>query len=93
MRRVHLEAAEDHVERLAREHDPVGAVKELIWNALDADATKVTVTIERSATGAADKVLIADDGEGITPEGCTTAFEKIGGSWKKHSHTTELFPT
>ncbi|MFJ9573013.1 ATP-binding protein [Streptomyces bacillaris] len=88
MRRLHLEAAEDHVERLAKEHDPVGAVKELIWNALDADATRVTVTIERSVTGAVDKVMIADDGEGITPEGCTTAFEKIGGSWKKHSHTT-----
>lgn len=88
MRRVHLEAAEDHVERLAREHDPVGAVKELIWNALDADAIKVTVAIERSATGAVDKVMITDDGEGITPEGCTTAFERIGGSWKKHSHTT-----
>ncbi|MET9654600.1 ATP-binding protein [Streptomyces sp. NPDC006460] len=88
MRRVHLEAAEDHVERLAKEHDPVGAVKELVWNALDADATKVTVAIERSAAGAVDKVVVVDNGDGITPEGCTTAFEKIGGSWKKFSHAT-----
>ncbi|MFD6886266.1 ATP-binding protein [Streptomyces sp. NPDC059957] len=88
MRRVHLEAAEDHVERLAREHDPVGAVKELIWNALDADAKRVSIVIERSATGSVEKVTVADDGGGITPEGCGTAFEKIGGSWKKVTRTS-----
>ncbi|AQA14051.1 ATP-binding protein [Streptomyces malaysiensis] len=88
MRRVHLEAAEDHVERLAREGDPVGAVKELIWNALDADATRVEVVIERSATGAVDKIVVADNGSGITPEACSSTFDRIGGSWKKTARTS-----
>ena len=88
MRRVHLEAAEDHVERLARESDPIGAVKELIWNALDADAMNVTVTIETSELGGFERIIIADDGDGISPEACTRAFDRIGGSWKKGTRRT-----
>jgi len=89
MRRVHLEAAEDHVERLAREHDPVGAVKELIWNALDADARHVRVVIERSVSESVDKIVVTDDGTGITPEACSATFDKIGGSWKKGARVSQ----
>ncbi|MGW0839433.1 ATP-binding protein [Streptomyces sp. NPDC002787] len=89
MRRVHLEAAEDHVERLAREHDPVGAVKELIWNALDADARLVRVVIERSPTDSVDKIVVIDDGTGITPEACDATFDRIGGSWKKGARVSQ----
>ncbi|MFJ4845455.1 ATP-binding protein [Streptomyces sp. NPDC088733] len=89
MRRVHLEAAEDHVERLAREHDPVGAVKELIWNALDADARHVRVAIEQSDTESVDKIVVTDDGTGITPEACEATFDKIGGSWKKGARVSQ----
>ena len=85
MRRVHLEAAEDHVERLARENDPVGAVKELVWNGLDAEATRVEVILETTAIGAVEKVTVIDNGTGIPPEGCDPAFERIGGSWKKRT--------
>lgn len=88
MRRVHLEAAEDHVERLARERDPVGAIKELIWNALDANASNVSVVIERSVTDAVDKIVVADDGDGIAPETCASTFDRIGGSWKKRARVS-----
>src|SRR5690242_8243559 len=88
MRRVHLEAAEDHVERLARESDPVGAVKEMIWNSLDAEATRVTVQIERATTGFVDKVTVADNGTGMTPESSASTFDRIGGSWKKAARTS-----
>ncbi|MEV5694296.1 ATP-binding protein [Micromonospora globbae] len=87
--RVHLEAAEDHVERLAREGDPIGAVKELVWNALDADATKVSVEIETSELGGYEKITISDNGDGITPEACAKAFDRIGGSWKKLAGRTQ----
>src|SRR5437764_1424246 len=36
MARVHLQAADDHVAALAHERDPVRAVVELVWNAVDA---------------------------------------------------------
>lgn len=82
MRRVHLEAAEDHVERLARERDPVGAVKEFIWNSLDADANSVVVEIERAELDSIDRITIKDDGSGIPPHSCASSFDRIGGSWK-----------
>src|SRR6266542_247658 len=88
MRRVHLEAAEDHVERLARENDPIGAVKELVWNGLDGDATRVEVVIELSPMEAVEKVRVIDNGTGIAPEACDAAFERIGGSWKKMTRRT-----
>lgn len=88
VRRVHLEAAEDHVERLAHERDPIGAIKELVWNALDADATRVEVVLDRSDLGAVEKVTVMDNGTGIPPEGCVPAFERIGGSWKKMTRRT-----
>ena len=71
MQKVHLEAAEDHVERLAHERDPVGAIKELIWNSLDADATKVTVSFEQSEMEGIEKVILAYleyAHPGLTPE-------------------------
>ncbi|WBB78612.1 ATP-binding protein [Micromonospora sp. WMMD882] len=88
MRRVHLEAAEDHVERLARLGDPIGALKELIWNALDADATKVIVELEKSDLGGIEKIVVSDDGDGISPESSAAAFDRIGGSWKKGTRRT-----
>ncbi|GIF68349.1 hypothetical protein Ais01nite_63840 [Asanoa ishikariensis] len=90
MRRVHLEAAEDHVQRLARESDPLGAVKELIWNALDADATRVDVVLHRSPLGAVERVTVRDDGTGMAPEALAAAFDRIGGSWKKWTAGTLL---
>ncbi|WP_176739774.1 ATP-binding protein [Micromonospora aurantiaca (nom. illeg.)] len=88
MRRLHLEAASDHVERLAKEHDPLGGVKELIWNALDSDATRVSIEIGTSDLGGVDRVIVRDNGLGITPEAAVTAFEQIGGSWKKRTERT-----
>lgn len=88
MRRVHLEAAEDHVERLAQEKYPVGAVKELVWNALDAEATRVEVILTCSELQAVEKVTIVDNGTEIPPEACVPAFERIGGSWKKKTRRT-----
>src|ERR1700754_1982650 len=90
MRRVHLEAAEDHVHRLAHEGDPLGAVKELVWNALDADASLVEVVLHRSALGGVEAVTVRDDGTGMAPETMAAAFERIGGSWKKWTAGTLL---
>lgn len=44
-----LTASDDLVARLAHERDPVRAIIELIWNAVDAEATRVTVTLGRSS--------------------------------------------
>lgn len=83
MTRVVLEAAQDHVEFLAHEADPVRAVLELVWNGLDADAHHVTVELARADGGGVVGVLVADDGHGMAPEAVESAFRWIGGSWKR----------
>lgn len=82
MTRIQLEAASDLVQRLAYESQPLKAVIELIWNGLDADAHHVVVTIARSDMDAVDGVTVQDDGHGMSPEACESAFRRVGGSWK-----------
>ncbi|GHF76242.1 ATP-binding protein [Streptomyces griseosporeus] len=62
---ITLTVEQDHVEGVAKLNDPVGAVVELIWNALDADATNVDVAIERDEMGGVSKVTVTDDGHGM----------------------------
>lgn len=85
---ISLSAASDLVQRLSYETRPVQAVIELIWNGLDADAHHVTVTIERSESEAVSKVVVKDDGHGMSPEECKQDFGRIGGSWKPGARRT-----
>ncbi|WP_405807695.1 ATP-binding protein [Streptomyces sp. NBC_00210] len=80
---ITLRVEQDHVEGVAKLNDPVGAVVELIWNALDADATNVTVEIERNDLDGIGKVTVSDDGHGMPSESVPSYFDKLGGSWKK----------
>ena len=59
------------------------AVIELIWNGLDADAHKVTVSLQRNVLDGIDGVSVLDDGHGMSPEAAQSNFRWIGGSWKR----------
>ncbi|WP_405960482.1 ATP-binding protein [Streptomyces sp. NBC_00024] len=85
MVKVRLETSREHVAELARLRDPVGAVEELIWNSVDADAGYVVVTLERNDLGGVDRVRVQDDGSGMSAEHCEEYFRPIGASWKKRS--------
>lgn len=89
MARIHLQAADDHVAALAHERDPVKAVAELVWNALDADAKNVQVTLRRNAADGIDGVSVTDDGHGISPEEAKSDFKWIGGSWKRRTRKSK----
>lgn len=82
VRDLPLSAGSDLVTRLARERDPVRAVAELVWNAIDAEADTVRVTLERSDLDAIESVTVEDDGHGITSDEVQATFGRIGGSWK-----------
>ena len=73
-----LQASDDLVARLAHESDPVRAIVELIWNAIDGEAHAVTVRLERDPTlGAITSVVVDDDGHGISSD---EVGELLGGS-------------
>lgn len=88
MVKVRLETSREHVAELARLRDPVGAVEELIWNALDADAGHVVVALERNDLGGVDRIRVTDDGSGMSAEYCEEYFRPIGTSWKKRAKGT-----
>jgi len=81
MARVTVKLDEDHLAQLIR--SPRVGIVELIWNALDADATEVNVTFELTELGAIDSVAIADNGHGLRADEVEREFGALGGSWKK----------
>lgn len=84
-----LQASDDLVARLAHERDAVRAVVELIWNAIDAEANSITVSLERDVAEAISVVRVVDDGHGISSDEVEATFGRIGGSWKQHSQKTK----
>src|SRR5437588_409737 len=84
-----VEIQPDFLERQSKAH-PIAAVAELIWNALDADATKITVDFVDDKLGGMEKIIVTDNGHGIPHADAPTLFANLGGSWKKHGARTKL---
>ncbi|GAA0820918.1 ATP-binding protein [Streptosporangium amethystogenes subsp. fukuiense] len=85
---IPVEVKPDFIERVARRGDPVGAVEELIWNGLDADAEEISVEIESNDLDGIDSITITDTGHGIPADSVHPAFSGMGGSWKKNAKGT-----
>lgn len=85
-----LEAGTSLIDGLTRRHDPVGALAELIWNSLDADAHSVRVTLLRNEADGVIGVRVDDDGHGITPEEVRTYFRRVGDSWKGPARVSQV---
>jgi hypothetical protein len=81
-RMVHVEAQADHLESLTR-GKPVNALAELIWNALDADADLVKVSVIDNELGSPSEIHIVDNGQGISLDHASRAFGNLGGSLKR----------
>lgn len=84
-----LQAGDDHVARLAHESDPLRAVVELVWNAIDAEASNISVLFERDDWDAITKTVVSDDGHGISVDEIEGTFGRIGDSWKRMASTTK----
>ena len=87
-RTLQIEVQEDHLERIAYVKKPVMAVAELIWNALDADATKIVVALTDNALGTLESIEVSDNGHSIPFDKIESLFTKLGGSWKKQQRRT-----
>ena len=67
---------------------PVQALAELIWNAVDADATRVSIDLDYNDLGMSG-IRIRDDGHGIPYGEVESVFKPFGVSWKKPDSLTK----
>src|SRR5262249_42112752 len=78
MIRLTLKAKHDHLKKVATTRDPVKALSEFVWNALDADATSVSVDLVRNVLGGLESFIIRDNGTGISRTRAEHDFESLG---------------
>ncbi|MBX3380492.1 MAG: ATP-binding protein [Phycisphaeraceae bacterium] len=67
--------------------EPWAALRELISNAYDADATKVVISTDAPRFG---RVTIRDNGNGFTADSLASMCKSIGGSQKRTQHGADL---
>lgn len=61
------------------------ALSEAIWNAIDAEAKKISINFQKNASEVIEKITIEDDGEGIPREKFDDYFLQYQKSWKAES--------
>ena len=88
MARIRVKAKQDYLERQVQRSNPIDAIAEMIWNAVDGDATKIEVRVTENAMEGVESVLILDNGHGIPHKEALQAFENLGNSWKKYQRTS-----
>ncbi|SHI96695.1 Histidine kinase-, DNA gyrase B-, and HSP90-like ATPase [Roseomonas rosea] len=86
-----LAAKQDHLEKIARVRDPVKAVAEFIWNALDGDATEVLVEFDVNELGGTLAVIVRDNGTGFSQQEAEREFQGLGNSWKLQTNRTPKY--
>jgi hypothetical protein len=87
VKKYSVEVQSDFLEKITRAK-PVQALAELIWNGLDADAGRVSVSFEHNALGALATITVRDNGLGLPRAQAPECFSKLGGSWKKTRSST-----
>ena len=83
-----LKAKNDHLQRVASTRDSIKAIAEYVWNALDADATEISVDLDRTSLGGIVAIVIRDNGSGISQSRAEHELRKSGKSWKLHAART-----
>jgi hypothetical protein len=83
-----LKAMNDHLQKIAAMRDPVKALAEFVWNAVDADASEVSVGFGVNALGGIGSIVIKDNGNGITHARAVHDFDCLGDSWKMKTSLT-----
>ena len=78
-----IQVQDDHLERIAQTRKPILALAELIWNAVDADATCINVTLIDDDLKGLKAIEVADNGHGIPYAEAEEMFSRLGGSWKQ----------
>jgi DNA topoisomerase VI subunit B len=85
---LRLQAKQDALEKEASTRDPIKGIAEYVWNALDADATLITVKLEKNDLGGIVAIRVSDNGHGISQERADQDFSNLGGSLKRTTFKT-----
>lgn len=83
MTKLELKAGHDALEKIASTRDPVKAISEFVWNALDSDASEIYVEFGRNTLGGIEAITIRDNGNGMTLDRASADFQNLGNSWKR----------
>ncbi|RXZ70280.1 ATP-binding protein [Agromyces albus] len=78
-----LDVVVEHAHLVTLAKTPKVALAELVWNAIDADATNIALDVEFGALGGPEKITVVDDGVGIAPDDRKQTFGALGHSWKR----------
>jgi signal transduction histidine kinase len=70
-------------QRVAQVQKPILAVAELIGNPVDADADRVTITLQDDQLGGISAIEVSDNGRGIPHQDAAKLFSRLGGSCKQ----------
>lgn len=89
-RRISVQVADDHLQKLAASKRAIDALSELVWNSLDADASLVTIDIIENGLSGIDQLVVKDNGCGFSPSDIENAFTNLGNSWKKRETYTRI---
>ncbi len=68
---------------------PLMALAECVWNALDADAMRVEIEFHDGPLGGLERIVVRDDGTGMSRDEAPGLFERLGGSWKSLAAKTK----
>lgn len=78
-----IQVQDDHLQRIAHTRKPVLALAELVWNAVDADATRIEVSLIDDRLDGLKAIEVTDDGHSIPYADAEELFSRLGGSWKQ----------
>jgi hypothetical protein len=81
MKDIYIQAQADHLNKVSKAA-PVDALAEMIWNALDADATSITIKFI-GTDFSTSQIEITDNGDGMSYALAVKTFSELGGSWKR----------
>lgn len=77
-----------HLERLGSAV-PITGIIELIWNAIDADASTVRVEFGLNDLEGIEEIRVVDDGHGMRHDEAVKSFGRLGGSWKRDAQVSK----
>jgi hypothetical protein len=84
---IELGVERDHIEAQTKATG-MTAISELIWNALDADASEIHIDYSPNGMGGYQYIRVTDNGHGLTYEKAQDVFSRLGGSEKKTKTTS-----